>query len=62
MGVMLRITPTAHTSTQLRALSIKCSDGAQVCRMLALAMVLAARVAPLRQSAVPSASSSRSVR
>ena len=34
MGAMLRITRTDHTGTQLRELSVKCSDSAQVRRML----------------------------
>lgn len=40
MGAMLQITRTEHTSTELRALSVKCADGAQVRRLLALALVL----------------------
>jgi transposase len=43
MGTMLRITRTDHTSAELRALSVKCADGAQVRRMLALALVLDGR-------------------
>ena len=43
MGAMLRITRTDHTGAELRALSVKCTDGAQVRRMLALAMVLDGR-------------------
>ena len=40
MGAMLRITRTDHTGAQLRALSVKCSNSAQVRRILAVAMVL----------------------
>ena len=40
MGTALQITRTDHTSGELRALAGKCSDGAQVRRLLALAMVL----------------------
>jgi transposase len=40
MGAMLTITRTDHTAAGLRALSARCSDGAQVRRMLALALVL----------------------
>ena len=43
MGTMLRITRTDHTAAGLRALSARCSDGAQVRRMLALALVLEGR-------------------
>lgn len=40
MGKALMITRTDRTSGELRALSGKCRDGAQVRRLLALAMVL----------------------
>jgi transposase len=40
MGTALTITRTDHTSGALRALASKCRDGAQVRRLLALAMVL----------------------
>ncbi len=40
MGKALQITRTEHTSTTLRALAGKCRDGAEVRRLLALAMVL----------------------
>jgi transposase len=40
MSAALAITRTEHTSTDLRALSGKCTDGAQVRRLLALALVL----------------------
>ncbi len=40
MGSALQITRTEHTSSALRALASKCRDGAQVRRLLALAMVL----------------------
>jgi transposase len=40
MGSALKITRTEHTSSALRALAGKCRDGAQVRRLLALAMVL----------------------
>ena len=43
MGAMLTITRTDHTAAELRALSARCSDGAQVRRMLALALVLEGR-------------------
>ena len=40
MGAGVGITRTDHTSAELRALSGRCSDGAQVRRLLALALVL----------------------
>src|SRR5487761_1947675 len=40
MGAMLRVTRTDYTSGELRALSVKCTDGAQVRRLLAVALVL----------------------
>ena len=40
MGVKLTVTRMSHTAPELRALSARCSDGSQVRRMLALAMVL----------------------
>ena len=40
MGATLRITRMDHTSSELRALSAKCGDGAQVRRMLAIAGAL----------------------
>lgn len=40
MGAPLGITRTDYTSAQLRSLSGRCSDGAQVRRLLALALVL----------------------
>ena len=40
MGAALRITRTDHTSAQLRIFSARCTDGAQVRRLLALALVL----------------------
>ena len=40
MGKALTITRTDRTSGELRAMSAKCRDGAQVRRLLALAMVL----------------------
>lgn len=43
MGSPLEIVRTEHTAAELRALSGRCSDGAQVRRMLALAMVLEGR-------------------
>ena len=43
MGAMLRVTRAEHTGAQLRVLSVKCADSAQVRRMLALAMVLDGR-------------------
>ena len=41
MGAMVRITRTDYTSAELRALSVKCTDGAQVRRLLAVALVIA---------------------
>ena len=43
MGAMLRISRTEYTSAELRALSVKCADGAQVRRLLGVAMVLDGR-------------------
>ena len=43
MGTALKITRTDHTSGTLRVLAGKCRDGAQVRRILALAMVLDGR-------------------
>src|SRR3954447_24553413 len=43
MGATLKITCADHTSAELRALAGKCTDGAQVRRMLALALVLEGR-------------------
>ena len=43
MGAPLGITRKDHTSSELRGLSQRCSDGAQVRRILALAMVLEGR-------------------
>lgn len=40
MGARLEITRLDYTSAELRSLSGKCSDGAQVRRLLALALVL----------------------
>jgi len=40
MGASLRITRMDYTSAELRALSARCDDGAEVRRMLALALVL----------------------
>jgi len=40
MSAPLEITRRDHSSTELRALSGRCSDGAQVRRLLALALVL----------------------
>ena len=40
MGAAVAITRTEHTAAGLRALAGKCRDGAQVRRLLALAMVL----------------------
>ena len=40
MGAGLEITRRDHTSAELRVLSGRCSDGAQVRRLLALALVL----------------------
>ena len=43
MGAALKVTRTDHTAAELRALSGRCWDGAQVRRILALAMVLEGR-------------------
>jgi transposase len=43
MGTALKVIRTDHTSGALRALAGKCRDGAQVRRLLALAMVLDGR-------------------
>jgi transposase len=43
MGAPLQILRTDHTSGELRALSNRCPDGAQVRRILALAMILDGR-------------------
>lgn len=43
MGAPLEVTRTEHTGAELRALSSRCSDGDQVRRILALAMVLEGR-------------------
>ena len=40
MGATLKVTCADHTSAELRALAGKCTDGAQVRRMLALALLL----------------------
>lgn len=40
MGAPLEITRTDYTGAELRTLSVRCSDGAQVRRLLALALVL----------------------
>jgi len=40
MGAAVKITRTEYTSAELRKLSAGCSDGAQVRRLLALALVL----------------------
>lgn len=43
MGAALKITRTDRTAAELRVVAGKCRDGAQVRRMLALAMVLEGR-------------------
>lgn len=43
MGMAVRITRSELTAVELRAASAKCTDGAQVRRMLALALVLEGR-------------------
>jgi transposase len=43
MGAPLRVTMTEHNAADLRALAARCGDGAQVRRLLALAMVLDGR-------------------
>jgi putative transposase len=49
MGAALQITRTDHTGVELRALAGQCREGAQVRRLLALAMVLDGR--PRREAA-----------
>lgn len=44
MGAPLKIVRTDHTSAELRALSNRCPDGAQVRRILAVAMILDGRL------------------
>jgi len=43
VGATLKVTRTDYTSAELRGLAAKCSDGAEVRRMLALALVLDGR-------------------
>jgi hypothetical protein len=43
MGTAVQVTRTEHTSSDLRALAGRSRDGAQVRRLLALAMVLDGR-------------------
>lgn len=52
MGTALTITRTEHSATELRTIAGKCRDGAQVRRLLALAMVLEGhpRTAAARQN------------
>src|SRR5271166_1259598 len=50
MGAKIEIPRTDHTGAELRAISAKCTDGAQVRRILALALVLEGR--PRREAAV----------
>lgn len=40
MGAAVKITRTDYTSAELRGLSVRCQNGAQVRRLLALALVL----------------------
>jgi transposase len=40
MGAAVKITRTDHTASALRGLAAKCHDGAQVRRLLALALIL----------------------
>ncbi len=49
MGLAVRIMRSEHPAPELRALSAKCPDGAQVRRMLAIALVLEGR--PRREAA-----------
>ena len=49
-GMMVAVTRREHTAAELRALAAKCVDGAEVRRMLALAMVLDGR--PRTEAAV----------
>ena len=50
MGMAVRVTRTEFTAVDLRAASAKCTDGAQVRRILALALVLEGR--PRTEAAV----------
>lgn len=43
MGAAVEVTRTDHTSAELRALAAKTADGAQVRRLLALALILEGR-------------------
>lgn len=43
MGLAVRVTRDDLTSAELRAASARCLEGAQVCRILALALVLEGR-------------------
>ena len=43
MGTALTITRTEHTAEELRSFAGKCGDGAQVRRLLAIALVLEGR-------------------
>lgn len=43
MGAPLEVTRREYTAAELRVLSSRCGDGAQVRRLLALAMVLEGR-------------------
>ena len=43
MGAALDVTRTAHTASELRLMAAKCRDGAQVRRLLAIALVLEGR-------------------
>ncbi len=43
MAIPVEITRTEHTAAELRRLSNRCSDGAQVRRILAIAMILDGR-------------------
>lgn len=43
MGTAVKVTRTDHTAAELRTAASKCRDGAQVRRLLALAMVLEGR-------------------
>jgi transposase len=49
MGLAVRTIRSEHSASELRALSAKCPDGAQVRRMLAIALVLEGQ--PRREAA-----------
>ena len=52
MGVAVKITRTDHSASDLRAIAGSCRDGAQVRRLLAIALIMAgaSRLDAARQS------------